>query len=395
MKYTGPYTGVICGHCQKRHRKEDCWKLYPEKRPQHGGYAQKETTEKELDTRPKAHSAVAAVAHAEGWLLDSAASFHMAREEPDVVDKSRGGKRIRTANGQVISCVGIGQMSVGDDQVILKNVRHVPGLEMNLMSISALCADGWRLVFEENRVVVSRAGQSMTVSSHGGVYPVAAAVSVARTDVEKAAPAGPWIKERLVHDRMGHLNQEFVRLLPKATNQAFRIRYEKRELCEPCVIAKQRRRPNRQPAERAKRPGQRIHADLCGGGYTFASKELQQTDGFEALPASESGAKFFIVMTDDFSRYRKTVPLKHKNKAEEAMEEFISEIEAKGHRIEAIRKDGGTEFSSKKFEKWLKKKGIQIEDSALYTPEQNGLSERSVGLVCAKARSMLLATDLP
>jgi hypothetical protein len=317
-------------------------------------------TEKELDTRPKAHSAVAAVAHAEGWLLDSAASFHMAREEPDAVDKSRGGERIRTANGQVISCVGIGQMSVGD-QVILKNVRHVPGLEMNLMSISALCADGWRLVFEENRVVVSRAGRSMTVSSHGGVYPVAAAVSVARMNVEKAAllpsssckavSAGPWVKEKLVHARMGHLNQEFVRLLLNVTNQSFRIRYEKRELCEPCVIAKQRRKPNRQPVERAKRPGQRIHADLCGRGYTFASKELQQTDGFEALPASEGGAKFFIVMTDDFSRYRKTVPLKHKNEAEEAIEEFISEIEAKGHRVEAIRKDGGTEFSSKKFEK--------------------------------------------
>jgi hypothetical protein len=142
-----------------------------------------------------------AVAHAKGWSLDSAASFHMAREEPDAVDKSRGGKKIRTANGQVISCVGIGQMAVGGEQVILKNVRRVPGLEMNLMSISALCADGWRLVFEENRVVVSRAGKSMTVSGHGGVYPVAAIVSVARTDVEKAAPAGPWVKEKLVHAR--------------------------------------------------------------------------------------------------------------------------------------------------------------------------------------------------
>jgi transposase InsO family protein len=89
------------------------------------------------------------------------------------------------------------------------------------------------------------------------------------------------------------------------------------------------------------------------------------------------------------------VPLKHKNKAEEAIKEFISKIKAKGQRTEAIWKDGGTEFSSKKFEKWLKEKGIQIEDSALYTLEQNSLSERSVGLVCAKARSILLATDLP
>jgi transposase InsO family protein len=211
----------------------------------------------------------------------------------------------------------------------------------------------------------------------------------------KTVSAGPWIKERLVYDRIDHLNQEFVRLLPRATNQAFQIRYEKRELCEPCVIGKQRRKPNRKPAERAKQPGQRIHADLCGRGYTFVSKEQQQTDGFKALPASEGGAKFFIVLTDDFSRYRKTVPLKHKSEAEEAIEEFISEIEAKGHRIEAIRKDRGTEFGSKKFEKWLKKKGIQIEDSALYTLEQNSLSERSVGLVCVKACSMLLVTDLP
>jgi hypothetical protein len=68
--------------------------------------------EKEVNTRPKAYSAVAAVAYAEGWLLDSAASFYIVREEPDAVDKSRGGKRIRTVNSQVILCVRIEQMSV-------------------------------------------------------------------------------------------------------------------------------------------------------------------------------------------------------------------------------------------------------------------------------------------
>jgi phosphopantetheine adenylyltransferase len=87
------------------------------------------------------------------------------------------------------------------------------------------------------------------------------------------------------------------------------------------------------------------------------------------LPASEGEAKYFIMITDDFSQYRKTVPLKHKDEVEKAIQEFIAKIKAKGHRIKAIRKDGGTEFRSKKFEKWLKKKGIQIEDSALYTLE--------------------------
>ena len=41
-------------------------------------------------------------------------------------------------------------------------------------------------------------------------------------------------------------------------------------------------------------------------------------------------------MTDDFSRYRKTMSLKHKNKAEQAVKEFIREIKAKGYRTEAI-----------------------------------------------------------
>jgi transposase InsO family protein len=200
---------------------------------------------------------------------------------------------------------------------------------------------------------------------------------------------------RLLHRRMRHLNYGGVSLLPETAKEEFQVRTHKKELCEVCVMAKRKWKPNRVPAERAKRVGQRIHADLCGGGYTFASKELQQSAEFEKLPSSEGGAKYFIVITDDFSRYCKTVPLKHKNEAEEAIKELINEIEAKEHRTEAIRKDGGGEFGSKKFDKWLKEKGIKIEDSAPYTPEQNGLSERSVGIVCEKARSMLLASDLP
>jgi hypothetical protein len=35
------------------------------------------------------------------------------------------------------------------------------------------------------------------------------------------------------------------------------------------------------------------------------------------------------MITDDFSRYRKTVPLKYKDEAKKAIQEFIAEIEAK------------------------------------------------------------------
>jgi hypothetical protein len=45
------------------------------------------------------------------------------------------------------------------------------------------------------------------------------------------------------------------------------------------------------------------------------------------------------------------VLLKHKNKAEKVIEKFISKIEAKEYRIEAIYKERSTEFNSKKFKK--------------------------------------------
>jgi transposase InsO family protein len=64
-------------------------------------------------------------------------------------------------------------------------------------------------------------------------------------------------------------------------------------------------------------------------------------------------------------------------------------------RVEALRKDGEREFDSSRFKQWLLNRGIRAEDSAPYTPEQNGLSEKSVDLVCTKARIILLATDLP
>jgi hypothetical protein len=129
--------------------------------------------------------------------LHSAASFNVRKEEPDALDRSRGGEKVIAATEEIIKSIGIGKVSVG--QVTLDDVRDVPGLDRNLMSISALDEDDWKLAIEKGGVVVSRAGQSMTVKSCGGVYPVAAAVSVARIDVEKAAlsPSSPSARQSL------------------------------------------------------------------------------------------------------------------------------------------------------------------------------------------------------
>ena len=43
--------------------------------------------------------------------------------------------------------------------VQLRNVHYVPTMNKNLVSGSFLCRDGFKVVFESNKVVVSRFGQ--------------------------------------------------------------------------------------------------------------------------------------------------------------------------------------------------------------------------------------------
>ena len=42
--------------------------------------------------------------------------------------------------------------------VQLKNVHHVPSIKKNLISGTLLCLDGYKLVFESNKCVISKYG---------------------------------------------------------------------------------------------------------------------------------------------------------------------------------------------------------------------------------------------
>ena len=43
--------------------------------------------------------------------------------------------------------------------MLLKNMRHVPSIEKNLVSASQMCRDGFKIVLESNKCVVWRHGR--------------------------------------------------------------------------------------------------------------------------------------------------------------------------------------------------------------------------------------------
>src|SRR3954469_2541952 len=59
-----------------------------------------------------------------------------------------------------VRCVGTVDLKFTSGKIVqLRNVQHVPTMNKNLVSGSLLCRYGFKLVFESNKVTVSKFGQ--------------------------------------------------------------------------------------------------------------------------------------------------------------------------------------------------------------------------------------------
>jgi hypothetical protein len=58
-----------------------------------------------------------------------------------------------------VSCVGTVDLKLTSRKIVqLKNVQHVPTINKNLVSGSLLCRDGFKVVLESNKFVMSECG---------------------------------------------------------------------------------------------------------------------------------------------------------------------------------------------------------------------------------------------
>jgi hypothetical protein len=64
-------------------------------------------------------------------------------------------------NGSHASVCGVGTVDLkltSGKIVQLKNVQHVPSINKNLVNVSLLCRDDFKVVLESNKFVVSKCG---------------------------------------------------------------------------------------------------------------------------------------------------------------------------------------------------------------------------------------------
>ncbi|GJT86953.1 ribonuclease H-like domain-containing protein [Tanacetum coccineum] len=103
---------------------------------------------------------------------------------------------------------------------------------------------------------------------------------------------------------------------------------------------------------------------------------------------------YYLVVTDDFSRFSWVFLLATKDETPEILKNFITSIENQSdYKVKTFRSDNGTEFKNKIMNEFCEIKGIRREFSVARNPQQNGVVERKNRTLIEAARTMLSSRD--
>ena len=149
--------------------------------------------------------------------------------------------------------------------------------------------------------------------------------------------------------------------------------------CVACTEGKLTIKPFKKSATHTQEVRQLTHIDLWG--------KYNRT--------SIHGRQYYILFVDDASRYTTVQFLKAKSQASEHVKAYLTYLQNWGWKPHAIHIDHGKEFINENLKLWCHQQGIEINQTAPYSPSQNGVAERMNRTLVELVRTMRAATDLP
>jgi len=275
----------------------------------------------------------------ESWILDSDASFHCTSNRDIFENYKRGDfSKVYLANGDSLDIEGKGTVQCAQQngqRWKLNEVRHIPGLAKNMISVHQLDVEGHRVTFEcgkwkvcKGAIVVARGIKSSTLYL---------------TDTPTAAVASNTVDSATWHCRLGHISEKGLQVM-KTKGKLPGLESIKLELCESCIFGKQtcisfgnsKRQLKTQKLEL-------VHSDVWG----------------PAPVASMGGARYYVTFIDDSTRKVWIYFLKHKSDVFETFKVWRSLVENKtGLKLKCLRVDNGGEYESQGFKQYCSTNGI-------------------------------------
>ena len=278
------------------------------------------------------------------WILDSGCTYHMCPNRKWFIDYSEVDEgSVIMGNDHKCKVAGIGTIAIKNSDGTIKtleNVRHIPDLKRNLISLGTLDDEGYE--YKSGRGTMRITKGSLLVMKgikrhglyflNGETIPPAQAATVSKNKEDS----------KLWHARMGHISEQG---LIELSRQGLLSNYSHANLpfCEICVQGKQHKIKFSQSSYRAKQILEYIHADLWGASRI-------KTPG---------GNQYFLSIIDDHSRKIWVFLLKHKNECLEKFKNWKVFVETQTDcKIKTFRTDNGLEFINDEFNELCIKYGI-------------------------------------
>lgn len=324
------------------------------------------------------------------WYIDSGCSDHLVNDRSLFDDLKRLKCPVEIAiakDGESVLAEHAGTVKVlsrvGGSFVecTVKNVLYVPDLRCNLFSVMRVDEAGMRVIYEDGEVKIYSGTKLVATGARSGkLYRLDLFRSKCGANSSMLSCGRIPKNLELWHRRYGHLNaRSLQKLLCGELVSGMKLPGSNQDksviVCEPCVIGKQTRKPFAVREERrSSRVLELIHSDVCG----------------PVSPVGVHGEKYFVTFVDDWSHFTMVFLIQSKDEVFECFEQYEALVTSKfNHKICRLRCDNGGEYKSRNFESFCKKKGIRVEWTVPYTPEQNGVSERMNRTLVEKVRSML------
>ena len=338
------------------------------------------------------------------WIVDTGATNYMTPSCAGLINFTPDQRDITTAGGETLQCQGTGDLRVlvNDDEgaersILLKGVMFVPGLTRNLLGPNQVIDSGGSVHFGRDRSYIKKGSLTIPVRRVGRLYSVKMKTAPADTsgsnDVGRGsgrasggqggATAMAAASAVLWHQRLGHRNEDdLVRLGKMGVGIPPGLKLSGK--CDTCEVSKHTRASfSSSTRQRSKDPLKLVHTDVLG-----------------PMEKSVGGATYAVMFTDDATRWRMVYFMRAKSDTLTMLKRYIQDVGVlmKGKRLKelrGLRSDNGGEYTGEDFKAFCRKRGIQQSFTGPYTPEQNGVAERSWRTVVDTARCMREQSGLP
>ena len=361
--------------------------------------ARQSVKEKEQDkTSEKAGVFMTAVSYSDStdynlrdsFILDSGATVHVCNSRRRFATFTPASEDdLLYAGNTVVPIEGFGSVDItiqtpaGPRLIELQHTALISSFHTSVVSLKCLVAKGVYWDMQNNRL--TRDGMTFcSVESHHDQWTleykplVEPSAFVARS----AKPLPPSEASPLTwHLRLGHPHSDIIEHLPQAVIGAKigAAAPSTKAECETCGVSKATAIVSRRPGVRPTGPYEWIAFDL-----------VHMTKGY-----NDEWIFLHLFCLRCSMNHVYTLSDKKESTLLKAIKQFVAFVKTRYNcTVQGFRTDGERSLG-KKFLDWIKSKGITLETSAPYTPEQNGSAERSGGVIISRARAMRVHANLP